>query len=523
MANRPTGVDEAIKFIWNQPETILQSSEKQRLSAALAKETDVVAKRYFFAPLPEQWVGTLKELLAPTARLAEALLGEGPPSKKTKTGVADLDREEIAALINKKLPTASSYSKTTVGGWADSKYKTIRPCMNFHRQHTLQDQRTTPVALLDPILAQVAEDCEVAAPTEGDCNFTARVASAMSESFTKEGERMDKFWELLEHEYSVKFQRIEFGDAKTDGSLTHPKGGLVVNIEVKNEVGSGGGAIHVQNAAYAAKYAAGQAVVLRQVSTCPTLLIELAGPNMSLSGAVFSNVVVCDQLTPMVSLLWQPHSPLMLQAARCFAALRMALPRLLAYYDSVQSQALRQQLDFPYPTSFIASDGGGQAHLQYVQRLSGLCFKGVIQPHGQSVFIKFCRSYSFAAHQAMAAAGYAPALLGFEQLAQGWLLIVQQFVDAVSWDEIVDKPVESLKAAVHALHAAGFVHGDLRGCNILVAAGAVSLIDFEWAGIVGKATYPYFMNHVDIQWPDGASDGRLVTESHDLWWLSKLI
>ena len=70
MANRPTGVDEAINFIWAQPDTVLQSSEKQRLSAALAKETDVVARRYFLAPLPEQWVGTLKELLAPTCIFA---------------------------------------------------------------------------------------------------------------------------------------------------------------------------------------------------------------------------------------------------------------------------------------------------------------------------------------------------------------------------------------------------------------------------------------------------------------------
>ena len=70
MANRPTGVDEAINFIWGQPDTVLQSSEKQRLSAALAKETDVVARRYFLAPLPEQWVGTLKELLAPTGIFA---------------------------------------------------------------------------------------------------------------------------------------------------------------------------------------------------------------------------------------------------------------------------------------------------------------------------------------------------------------------------------------------------------------------------------------------------------------------
>ena len=452
-----------------------------------------------------------------------SLLAVSADNLAAYSGVEGLDREEIAALINKKLPTASSYSKPTAGGWADSRYKALWPCMNFHRQHILQDQRTAPVVLLDPILAQVAEDCEVAAPTEGDCSFTARVASAMSENFTTEGKRIDKFWELLEDENSVKFQRFLFGDDKTDGSLTHPKGGLMVNVEVKNEVGSGGGAIHVQNAAYAAKYAAGQAGVLRQYSTCPTLLIELAGPNMSFSGAVFSNVVVFDQLTPMVSLLWQPHSPLMLQAARCFAALRMALPRLLAYYDSVQSQVLRQQLDFPYPTNFTASDGSGQVRFQYVQRLSCLCFKGVIQPHGQSVFIKFCRSYSTAVHQAMAAAGYAPALLGFEQLVHGWLLIVQEFVDAVSWDDTVDTPVESLKEAVRALHAAGFVHGDLRGCNILVADNTVSLIDFEWAGLAGTATYPYFMNRADIQWPDGAGDGKLVTESHDLWWLSKLI
>ena len=45
---------------------------------------------------------------------------------------------------------------------------------------------------------------------------------------------------------------------------------------------------------------------------------------------------------------------------------------------------------------------------------------------------------------------------------------------------MVDNPVEPLKAAVRALHAAGFVHGDLRGCSTLVAASAVYLIDFEW-------------------------------------------
>ena len=31
------------------------------------------------------------------------------------------------------------------------------------------------------------------------------------------------------------------------------------------------------------------------------------------------------------------------------------------------------------------------------------------------------------------------------------------------------------------------------------------------------------MNHADAQWLDGAGDGRLVTEFHDLCWLSNLI
>ena len=96
----------------------------------------------------------------------------------------------------------------------------------------------------------------------------------------------------------------------------------------------------------------------------------------------------------------------------------------------------------------------------------------------------------------MEAAGYAPALLRFAQLVQGWLLIAQESVDAVPWDEMVAKPVEPLKAAVRALHAAGFVHGDLHGCNILMAASAVYLIHVEWAGLVGTTAYLSYRNSV---------------------------
>lgn len=30
------------------------------------------------------------------------------------------------------------------------------------------------------------------------------------------------------------------------------------------------------------------------------------------------------------------------------------------------------------------------------------------------------------------------------------------------------------------------------------------------------------MNHIEIQWPEGASDGELTTVAHDSWWLRRL-
>ena len=49
---------------------------------------------------------------------------------------------------------------------------------------------------------------------------------------------------------------------------------------------------------------------------------------------------------------------------------------------------------------------------------------------------------------------------------------------------MVDKPLEPVKAAVRAWHAAGFGYGDLRGCSIKVAANAVFTLN--WLGLLGQ-------------------------------------
>ncbi|KAL0047747.1 hypothetical protein WJX82_010836 [Trebouxia sp. C0006] len=290
---------------------------------------------------------------------------EQAPLKKARTA----GREEIAARANKKLPSPSSFAKPSgEGGWTHPKLRELQQYMCFHRSPHDIDTQTTPVVLLDPILAQ-----------------------------------------LLEDEFNVTFQRAKYHKAETGGSFIH-LGGMLVNIEVKNEIGSGGGAIHVQNAAYAAAHAF-QAKKVRGKSVCPTLLIELAGPNMSLSGAVYTDMALCGQLSPMVSLLWQPHSRLMVQAARCFAAIRNALPSLRSFYEALDQQALEQQeptrqLEYPYKTSFVGPHGTAQ-HLLYHEKLSRTCFKATLDSQEGLVLVKFCKSYSKDAHTCLSSHGKA--------------------------------------------------------------------------------------------------------------------
>ena len=395
--------------------------------------------------------------------------------------------------------------------------------MCFHRFAHDNDKQPTPVVLLDPILAQVSYDCEYGTPSDADCRFAALVASSMSTTFANEKLRMRKFWQLLGKEF-VTFQCAKYGKAESGGSFLH-LGGLLVNIEVKNEIGSGGGAIHVQNAAYAAAHAF-QVDKVRRISVCPTLLIELAGPNLSLSGAVFTTIATCDQLSPMVSLLWQPHSRLMLQGARCFAAIRKAVPSLRSVYEALDQEALghqapKRQLEYPYSASFIGPRGSAM-QLHYKDKLSSTCFKQTVDNEKGFVLVKFCKSYSKDAHTCLASGRHAPDFLGIESLADEWLMVVMEYVTGCLWDEATHKPFTELQAAVHLLHEAGFVHGDLRSNNILVVSGTVRLIDFEWAGVANEVAYPFFMNHTDVVWPDGAKDGQPIEQEHDLWWFNLL-
>lgn len=75
------------------------------------------------------------------------------------------------------------------------------------------------------------------------------------------------------------------------------------------------------------------------------------------------------------------------------------------------------------------------------------------------------------------------------------------------------------------LPAAVLLHGDPRANNVLIVGDGdrVCLLDFDWAGPVGQQRYPAFMNHTQIDWPEGASDDELIQMEHDNAWLARLL
>ena len=60
------------------------------------------------------------------------------------------------------------------------------------------------------------------------------------------------------------------------------------------------------------------------------------------------------------------------------------------------------------------------------------------------------------------------------------MVVMEHLAETVSWDSAMRKPSDELGQAVQGFHAAGYVHGDLRECNVLVRQGQEQGQDQVW-------------------------------------------
>ncbi|KAH9167048.1 hypothetical protein EDB89DRAFT_2127435 [Lactarius sanguifluus] len=141
------------------------------------------------------------------------------------------------------------------------------------------------------------------------------------------------------------------------------------------------------------------------------------------------------------------------------------------------------------------------------------------------ILIKFVRRYSIDLHHFCAKAGHAPSILGYERLPGGWFAVAMEYV----------KPDTSITESTHGVrwkqelvnlmgsfHAKNLVHGDLQDDNIICRGDSVILVDFDWGGKVGEASYPTLALNPELL--DGReSDGLIITMDDDVRVLRKTL
>ncbi len=150
---------------------------------------------------------------------------------------------------------------------------------------------------------------------------------------------------------------------------------------------------------------------------------------------------------------------------------------------------------------------------------------------GQKRLAKFSVRYGTEVHAAWASVGLAPALFDVIDLNFNTFLITMERLPE-AWRVLSDlSDSELMEAKPHVLQAllkaqtveirmgAVGVHGDMRLPNVAVLLEDhqwhVKFLDFDWAGVAEKSTYPPFMNP-KIAWPAGAQPFYVMLSKHDV-------
>lgn len=228
--------------------------------------------------------------------------------------------------------------------------------------------------------------------------------------------------------------------------------------------------------------------------------------------------------------------------ARIFYVVRRAVHALGEYY---QYLCLQKQLEphalLPKPTFLPNSPLVGslifKKRLRFVGKSSSDYRRSIFvaEFNGNPVLVKFCETYSEAAHRTLAAAWLAPMLYFCSQIIGNFFIVVMDLVDGQdAYYEFKDRELpptvlNDVKVALEKLHEAGLVFGDVRRPNIMVYRRREKdeeewrgmLVDFDLAGPVGKTKYPGDLNE-QIKWADGVASAGEIKMEHDLDMLKKL-
>ena len=402
------------------------------------------------------------------------------------------------------------------------------------------------VTLYYPEFQKFIDDCESVTLKRNDLTFVEDLCTIISESYKQEIERQNKFEELIKS-YFLTSDVVSQGKSIPDIYINPCS---CVMIEVKNEVGQGGGDSHSQLIAYyvhsltteelsqAVKRSTTKELAktggLKPANWCPApaFLLELVGPHLFISGAMYGKYVFVDRLVDPVWLVPQREEA-MIRIARIFKALKRAIGEIRQYYQNVP----KSQPRFPIFQSFY------KGNIEYEEAIKRHTFKGTLIYHDETiadvdVVVMFAKKYSRETHELMAFHKYAPKLIHYEERVGGtqYTAIVMGYIpDARPLDEFLEYATKydnfneikeyartHCTKALKVMHDNGFCHGKISSKSIIGTVQGndvqIFIVNYKWAGIQGEARYTL---SADI--PEGVQPGYPITREQDKDQLEKLL
>ena len=421
-----------------------------------------------------------------------------PPRVPSRKRAADYVLDDIDTVV-KALPSASSFAH---GQWAS---RSADDRLVYHRPNP--NPSVVPVELRLPVFARFVENASKQNIVVSDETMRSieEFLSAMCASFDNEDLRASKARELLGTILGVTINKAAVLAGTTDGSFLSGGAhvGFIMNLEVKNELGQGGGDPFLQNWNYQAKFWADNR---NFPGPHASFTVILSGPNIGICGAITTkSSAVQEWLTPLLPMNVSPLSAKAAAVVRVLAALRVGINELRALASVPTS--------VPEVPCIELADR--EERLEVVGPLENriLLYHGRFGP--QDVVLKICRVYCIDAHRALAENDMAPPILWHGEVA-GWEVVVMGFIKSGS----APSDTDGMKKVIELLHKSGFVHGDARRSNFLFGEnGKPYLIDFDTSGKIGHTYYQPFLNP-NIDWPGQA--GSPVLPQHDFEMLESL-
>ncbi|KAF9470927.1 hypothetical protein BDN70DRAFT_820684 [Pholiota conissans] len=253
--------------------------------------------------------------------------------------------------------------------------------------------------------------------------------------------------------------------------------------------------------------------VFRNLACCPTFLLGLSGAHLVISVAVLTDKLIVERLASLWVGRSSTHDKHQTRVvSRALYAFSFSIDELQEWYKSLHACIpfdeekiipANHTRFFPFVCRYPldAENFANAVEFEYrcpLQPNQSTCvaFRATTkESNPKEVVVKFVQRYCREAHDILAIAGMAPALLYYGRIDPDvdygdWKMVVMEYFDGKpSYED--NRHRERVMEAIQLVHAEGYVLGDIRPPNVMVGEECeVRLIDFDWAGGDECALYP---------------------------------